>query len=176
MPTTRRGLLQLPRFSVTSRYPGNLFRCWSWLHMSAECLVYPQPAPPGRSLPFASEDDGDGHRSERGDSSFTGLRSFVPGDSTRRVAWKAYARTDELLVKQFSGTDDSVRWVDWDGVPDLDTEARLSQLTRWCLDLNSAGRSFGLRLPNAVVNIGSGAAHLHACLQALALFDDNPER
>ncbi len=176
IPTTERGVLKLPRFSATSRYPGNLFRCWSWLHMPATCLVYPRPAPAGRSLPFTSEDEGDGHRSGRGDSSFTGLRSFVPGDSTGRVAWKAYARTEELLVKQFSGTADSVRWLDWGSLPELDTEARLSQLTRWCLDLNRAGHSFGLRLPNAVVNIGAGSGHLHACLKALALFDDGADR
>ena len=65
-----------------------------------------------------------------------------------------------------------MRWVDWDSLEDLGTEERLSQLTRWCLDLNGAGRSFGLRLPNNAVNIGSGSGHLHACLKALALFDD----
>ncbi len=175
LPTTRRGRLTLPRFSVNSRYPGNLFRCWSWLHMQAECLVYPQPAAPGRPLPVTRADGGDGHRSERGDSNFTGLRGFVRGDSTRRVAWKAYARTDELLVKQFSGAEDAVRWLDWEEVASLATEAKLSQLTRWCLDLSGTGRSFGLRLPNAVVNVGSGAAHLHECLKALALYDDGTQ-
>jgi uncharacterized protein (DUF58 family) len=172
VPTTQRGLVSLPRFAVTSRYPGNLFRCWSWLHMPSECLVYPQPARAGRPLPVSREDHGDGHRSERGDSNFSGLRGFVPGDSTRRVAWKASARSEELLVKQFSGTQESIRWIDWDHASDPDTEARVSQLTRWCLDLSGAGQSFGLRLPNAVVNIGSGASHLHECLKALALYDD----
>lgn len=171
LPTTQRGVKRLPRFSITSRYPANLFRCWSWLHIDAECLVYPQPAAPGRPLPFSLTDEGDGHRSESGDSNFTGLRAFVRGDSTRRVAWKAYARTEDLLVKQFSGGEDTVRWLEWDGLADLPTEPRLSQLTRWALDLSGAGRSFGLRLPDAVVTVGSGSAHLHECLRALALHD-----
>ena len=140
--------------------------------MSNECLVYPKPSPAGRPRPSSREDQGDGHRSERGDSNFTGLRGFVPGDSTRRVAWKASARSNDLLVKQFSGTQESVRWVDWDSLSGMDTEARLSQLTRWCLDLSGAGQSFGLRLPNGFVGIGAGNNHLHECLKALALYDE----
>ena len=56
-------------------------------------------------------------------------------------------------------------------MPDLDTEQRLAQLTRWCLDADAAGRSLALRLPGCEIPLGLGPKHLAACLEALALFD-----
>ena len=42
IPARRRGRTHLQRVTISSRFPGNLFRAWSWLHMSADCIVYPQ--------------------------------------------------------------------------------------------------------------------------------------
>jgi hypothetical protein len=61
--------------------------------------------------------------------------------------------------------------LDWDSLPELGVEDRLSQLARWCLDAAADRRSFGLKLPTATVPIGGGDKHLHACLEALALFE-----
>lgn len=33
--------------------------------------------------------------------SFYGMRDYVPGDDFRRVVWRAYARTEKLLVREF---------------------------------------------------------------------------
>lgn len=165
-----RGWLELPRFSVATRYPGSLFRAWTWMHMQARCLVYPAPAPPGRAVPPSA-----GSHALRGmpaleDSDFVGLAKATPADPPGRLAWKAYARTGELMVKQFSGGAEISNVLDFDALPDLDTEARLSQLARWCLDAAAQGRAFGLRLPTTAVGVGNGERHLHDCLQALALY------
>ena len=32
---------------------------------------------------------------------FYGMRDYVPGDDMRRVVWRAYARTDKMLVREF---------------------------------------------------------------------------
>jgi uncharacterized protein (DUF58 family) len=32
---------------------------------------------------------------------FYGMRTYVPGDDLRRVVWRAFARTDQLLVREF---------------------------------------------------------------------------
>jgi len=170
VPTAQRGWVRLPRFSVATRHPANLCRAWTYIHMSAQCLVYPQPAPPGRPAP-PGPDDSIGRRAvDHGDSDFAGLRNAVPGDSPRRIAWKAYARSEQLLLKQFAGGERHSEVFDWNAVPNADTEGRLSQLARWCLDAAAAESSFGLRLPSQVVPLGSGEQHLHRCLAALALF------
>ncbi len=72
--TERRGWTTLERFTVETRHPGRLLRAWTWIHMDARCLVYPQPAAPGRPLP-----DGAGYgttgRPSSGDEDFAGLRA-----------------------------------------------------------------------------------------------------
>jgi uncharacterized protein (DUF58 family) len=170
----RRGWLALERFAIRTYYPGRLFRAWTWVHMDARCLVYPAPAAPGLPLPRDVDRGGMRGTPRRGDSDFAGLRTAVPGDPPQHLAWKAYARTGELLLKQFATGEDEPCWLDWDALPDLDAEARLAQLARWCLDAAAAGSAFGLRLPGARVELGSGPPHLGDCLRTLALFELPP--
>jgi uncharacterized protein (DUF58 family) len=170
VPTQTRGWVRLDRFAVATRHPGGLFRAWTWVHMEARCLVYPQPAPPGRPLP-ESTGAGLGGRPDHGDSDFAGLRAAAPGDPPQRIAWKAYARNGVLLLKQFSGGDREPCLLDWAALQGVEPEARLSQLARWCLDASAEGRSFGLRLPGVSVPLGTGPQHLGACLEALAVFE-----
>jgi uncharacterized protein (DUF58 family) len=170
MPSAQRGWVKLSRFSVSTCHPGNLFRAWTWVHMDARCLVYPSPAPPGRVLPVGSGLDGTRWALNQEEDDFAGFRDASAGDPPRRIAWKAYARTDRLLVKQFAGGSEHPHLFDWNHLPDLDTEEKLSQLTRWCLDAADARSSFGLRLPDQKIPLGTGDRHLHECLQALALY------
>jgi uncharacterized protein (DUF58 family) len=105
-----------------------------------------------------------------------GLRPFEAGDSLRRIAWKAYARGQGLHTKQYAGTDVVSHVFDWDSLPALETEARLSQLCRWVLDAHECGEAFGLRLPGTRIEPNVGTAHLERCLNALALFEDGHAR
>jgi uncharacterized protein (DUF58 family) len=77
-----------------------------------------------------------------------------------------------MQTKQFAGTAAQALWFDWDRLPPhLGTEARLAVLARWVLDAESAGLSWGLRLPGAVLAQAHGPDHVHACLKALALHE-----
>jgi uncharacterized protein (DUF58 family) len=171
--TERRGWIELPRFAIQTRHPGRLFRAWTWIHMNGRCLVYPAPAPPGRPLPVAAGGSLHG-KPDQGDADFAGLRAAVPGDPPQRIAWKAYARSDTLLLKQFSSGEQAPCVLDWNELPDLEPEARLAQLTRWCLDAAAQASSFELRLPGVTVPLGADPEHLARCLQALALFEAPP--
>ena len=168
--TERRGWTTLERFAVETRHPGRLLRAWTWIHMDARCLVYPRPAAPGRPLPESTGYGAVG-RPSSGDEDFAGLRAAVPGDSPQRIAWKAYARNDQLLLKQFAAGDRAPCVLEWDMLADLDVETRLSQLARWCIDADAEGRALGLVLPAVRIPLGTGVKHLASCLEALALFD-----
>jgi len=174
VPAARRGRLEAPRFSIATRHPGALFRAWTYARINVSCVVYPAPAPRG-TIPVPAVHEQHGARAASpGDTDFAGLRNAVPGDPPRRIAWKAFARTDDLLLKEFSGGTDSIDVFDYDAAPGDDPEQRLSVLARWCLDAAAEGRSFGLRLPGETVPVGSGEPHLHRCLEALALFSAAP--
>jgi uncharacterized protein (DUF58 family) len=173
-PTAKRGFAELSRFSVATTHPGNLFRAWTWINMDARCLVYPAPAAPGRLPPAGTSEPSERAMRNGEDDDFAGLRAATPSDPPRRLAWKAYARSDQLLVKEFAGGSGRPQLFEFDALRDLDVEQRLSQLTRFCLDAAGTGTAFGLVLPGETIPLGSGERHLHLCLQALALFVERP--
>ena len=170
LPATRRGLLRAPSFSLFSTFPLGLFRTWSHLDLDLSCLVYPRPAPENLPLPVAQTQTGQGLMHGEGHDDFSGLRTYHSGDSLRHVAWKAVAREQGMLTKQFSGEAQQELWLDWDLLPGMETEARLSRLTRWVLDADAAAQRYGLRLPGRVLPPATGAEHRRQCLEALALF------
>lgn len=171
LPTKRRGRLVVARIGVHTAFPFSLFRAWAWLHPECAGIVYPAPAEHAPAPPAGGPEDADGRWDEhRGEDDFAGLREFRPGDSPRRIAWKAAARGDELPVKQFSGSARGSAWLDWDSLPATPTESRLSILCRWVLDAHSGGGAFGLRLPGTEIPPAMGPAHRHRCLAALALY------
>jgi uncharacterized protein (DUF58 family) len=172
LPAPQRGLLRLDSFEITTRHPFGLFRAWAYLNMELKCVVYPKPSVRSLPPPPLETDTGGAQETVRGDEDFAGLRSFHPGDSPRRIAWKAYAREQGLHVKVYAGTAVTSHSFDWDALPALGVEARLSQLCRWVEDAYAAGRAFGLRLPGTEIPPNVGPGHRQRCLTALALFDD----
>lgn len=177
IPTNRRGHINLERFGVRTLFPFELFRAWAWLHMDLRGIVYPKPADVVPEPPPTQSAHGHRQHDARGEEDFAGLRKFNVGDSPRHVAWKAYARSNDLLTKQFSGADTSSQWFDFDAIQIGDIEQRLSILTQWIVDADRTRQDYGLRLPGIEFGPAHGETHRHQCLEALALFAvDNPER
>lgn len=170
-PASSRGYLRLEYFVLETRHPFGLFRAWSYLHMDLRCIVYPRLGERTTAPPPTETDTGGAQDLSRGDRDFAGLRSFHRGDSPKRIAWKAYAREQGLQVKMYAGTEVTSHLFDWESLPGLQTEARLSQMCRWIEDAYANGRAFGLRLPGVQIPANVGAAHRRRCLTALALFD-----
>jgi uncharacterized protein (DUF58 family) len=176
IPTDRRGCIGLERFGIRTLFPFELFRAWAWLHMDLKGLVYPRPADQAPEPPPAQSAQGHRQHDARGEEDFAGLRRFHDGDSPRHVAWKAYARTGELLSKQFAGADTSSQWFDFEHVEADDVEQRLSVITRWIIDADRTQRDYGVRIPGAEFPPAHGDTHRHLCLEALALFGEGDPR
>ena len=172
LPAPRRGLLTLDHFEIVTLHPFGLFRAWSHLHMNVQCIVYPRPSPRALTPPPVETDTGGAQDSVKGDEDFAGMRPFHPGDSPRRIAWKAYAREQGLQVKVYAGTAVTSHVFDWDSLSGLGVEARLSQLSRWIEDAYADGRAFALKIPGVDIPANIGPAHRQRCLTALALFEE----
>jgi uncharacterized protein (DUF58 family) len=173
LPTRRRGWQAVPRMRLSTTWPLGLWRAWAWWHPQARVLVLPRLETPAVPLP---ESGGAGtERTGRGEDDFAAIRPFRQGDSPRRLAWKAMARTggDALLVREFEGGSGGRVQLDWDTLPgSLDNEARLSRLARWVVDAESAGLTYALRVHDASLPLDAGPAHRAACLEMLALAPD----
>jgi len=170
VPTRRRGSVVLDRVEIATRYPYGLFRAWAVLHLAQHCLVYPRPAadaPPPPPQPGTAG----GGSARRGEDDFAGLREYHPGDPPRHIAWKAYARSDELLVKEFSGDAEATPVFTLAEAPGADLEARLAVIARWIVDAHARGVAFGLSLPGEDIPPAPGDAQRARCLAAVARFD-----
>jgi uncharacterized protein (DUF58 family) len=170
VPAERRGWLPLGRVMLETRFPLGLFRAWSYVEPDARCLVYPRPE---RSpLPPASGQAAAGslRAQTAGSDDFAGLRGYQRSDSPRHIAWKAVARSDEMLTKQFAGDAAAELWLDARLLPGgLTIEQILSRLAGWILAAERGGAHYGLRLAGVEIPPARGDAHRAACLQALAL-------
>lgn len=171
---TRRGRIQAGRFTLFTQFPLGLFHAWSNLHLEMSCIVYPRPDNANAPLPLSLQTSGEGAGVGAGIDDFAGLRPYHPGDSLRQVAWKAAARGQGLFTKQFSGHSRPELWLDWETLPGMASEERLSRLCRWVLDADAAGFHYGLRLPDRTLELGLGQEHQRLCLEALALFGTDP--
>jgi uncharacterized protein (DUF58 family) len=167
----QRGYLPLGQLIVYTRFPLGLFRAWAYVHLNFTTLVY--PAPLGQeNLPLGqrSEELGEGNPDEGGGEDFIGYRTYQTGDSPRHVDWKAVARGQDWLIKQFGGMGTATVWFRWQAVEHLNVEIALSQLCLWILRADKAGIQYGLILPNCTFEPSNGEQHQARCLKALALF------
>lgn len=172
VPAQRRGWLPLGRVMLETRFPLGIFRAWSYVEPDARCLVYPRPERSALPPPSAEAASGGVRSPVPGNDDYAGLRTYQLSDSPRHVAWKAVARSEDMLTKQFAGEASAELWLDWRRLPPgLGLEQRLSRLAGWVLAADRAGQHYGLRLPGSEIPLGRGDRHRAACLQALALFE-----
>jgi Uncharacterized conserved protein (some members contain a von Willebrand factor type A (vWA) domain) len=165
----QRGLQPLPVLEISTRFPLGLFRAWTYIRPQTEVLVYPAPAGRGSPPPARAPDNGRRQPLRPGDDDFIGLRDYRPGDALTAVHWKSLSRLPTPQVKQFAGSASHQRWIDWHQLGGHPPEVRLAQMTRWLLDCDAAGESFGLRLPGVVLAPAGGLRQRQAGLRALAL-------
>jgi uncharacterized protein (DUF58 family) len=171
-PTHRRGWFRPGRLRIETRYPLGWFVAWSLVDLHWQVLVYPRPIE--AELPRQNrnrEGEGDNPRGE-GVEDFQGLRDYQPGDSKRRLDWRAWSRGQGLHSKVFAEPTQSNIWLSLDDAPAMDLEGRLGCLTGWILQLDQSAQPYGLLLGSTRLEPSLGEKHREACLRALALYQE----
>ena len=172
-PAKRRGKLSAPSIRIESRYPLGIWQVWSHFQLQHSAWVYPQP------IEKAWQADSQGQQTDQltsesrrsGVDDYEGLRDWQPGESVRRVHWKAWSKGQGLLVKSFTQLEGAQQQLDFAAL-DGDIEHRLSVLAFQVLQLSEQQQTFALRLPQKTIGSNSGLAHQWACLAALASFGE----
>lgn len=169
LPTARRGLMPLPRIELATVQPLGLARAWAYAWPDLSLLVYPAPEAQAPPLPAPAGGDGRARVARSGDDVHH-LRGYRSGDAPRSVAWKASARRDQLLVREYEQPRSAQLTLDWRLTAGVAYEQRIRRLARWVDDAEREGRRYALALPGQPpIPMGLGAAHRHRCLRALAL-------
>ncbi len=175
--TLQRGRLSVPRITPFSVYPVGLFTCWSWLRLDFDGVVYPKPVYSPFQYAGQSEqgDEQVQNLVSSGIDDFRGFKKYQTGDSLKHVAWRQFAKTNQLLTKEFEQPQAQGHWLDWDALPGLGAERRLQILCGWVVRSHEENREYGLSLPGVKIPSGRGDQHQEDCLTALALFNE-PEK
>ena len=170
-PAEARGEYRIESFCITSVYPLGFLRSRRQFAADQPYVVYPQPAgdtalpqPRARAgISAAQPDLGEGDE-------FAGVRAYVPGESQRHIDWKAVARGQPMMTKQFVTESAGMLYLDFSTTRFGGTEERLSQLALWVIEAERARQPYGLRLPGVEIPPAVGDAHFHRCLRTLAVF------
>jgi uncharacterized protein (DUF58 family) len=165
-----RGEYEVSEIGLRSSYPLGFLAARKRAAAQQRYVVYPKPSGV-TALPSAKTHTPHAAlQSQIGEGDdYAGVRAYVPGESQRQIDWKAVARGQPLMTKQFTAEADDLLHLDFNAVPHADTEQRLSQLTLWIIEAERARRRYALSLPAQTIPAGSGEAHYHRCLRALAL-------
>lgn len=165
----RRGWLTPGPLRLESVYPLGLFRAWAWAHPEGRALVYPAPRPCERPPRALTQRERGERLSPDSQEEFRGFRRYRPGAPLAHVAWKIYARGQGLWIKDYTGYESEQVWLDWDALPGLDEESRLSRLCYWVIAYGKTTAEYGLRLPQERLGMSRGASHQRRALRMLAL-------
>ena len=104
-------------------------------------------SPATDKLAHDSPTAGSSKASGQGDD-FAGVRAYVTGESQRHIDWKAVARGQPLMTKQFAAENKGAVYLDFSALRFADVEEKLSQLTLWVIEAERARQPYGLRLPD----------------------------
>jgi uncharacterized protein (DUF58 family) len=171
LPTRRRGRRDCPRLRISTRFPFGLWEAWAYASPQLTTIVYPAPEVDAPPLPLGDGGDREFANSVvAGTDDFAGVRSYQPGDALKSVAWRLFARNEELSVKLFESSAGQETRLDFHDLPAaVPWERRIARLTRWVLMADAAGLRYSLALPGTQICAASGRAQCTRCLEALAL-------
>ena len=173
---SRRGVHQLQDLIISSGFPLGLFRRRLTCPDRSEVVVYPRVFSLRRNVAEQMDESGATSRSpNRSGDEFFSLREYVPGDDIRYICWRVSARIGRLIVRELEPSTARTLAVVFDtrGLPDT---PELEEQFEEAVDLAASlammflEQQFGVAVvtPEALVGLGSGAAHARKILEMLA--------
>lgn len=161
---TSRGEHILPVLQLRGKFPFDLLQAWRTFREPALQKIYPQ-----RRGDFSWPKAALAAQGQDSQGLFRDHRIFQSTDSPRRIDWRASARHQELLVKNFESQPLENLAFDWSQTEHLPHfEDRLSQLSLWLSRAEEAGLNYSLRVGNFHSGLSKGSSHLRKCLDPLA--------
>lgn len=175
----KRGLHGYGVFVVQSGFPFILFRKSIPVAVSGQVLVYPKLLDI-RDLPEIAE----GRRQEgmmavrgRGDEVYS-LRAFQYGDDWRRIHWKASARLDGFLIREYAEYASQNITILLDTLPtydDIHFETAVSVAASLAKQYIEGGYPVRFIAAGKSIPFGSGEEHLRSILDVLAVINQEEE-
>ena len=176
LPYLKRGRYLLKPIKIASNYPFGLVSVWSYIQPNKAVYVYPSiiKTTNQKHQNLVANNTDEGTEKHKGDDEFESLITHLPEMGLQRISWKHYAKTQQLLVKQFSDFKSADAQFDFNLVTG-DTEQRLGQLCFLVCQAFESDINYSLKLPNKLITTNSCKLHHQRCLQALSQVGNDNE-
>ncbi|MBX3243828.1 MAG: DUF58 domain-containing protein [Acidobacteria bacterium] len=193
-----RGRFLIKDFEISTRFPFAFFRHRRRLPAKeTELVVFPRREPIEGRIEKMAMDAGKIVVNKRGSGQdLLALRSYLPNDDLRLVDWKATARSQNLMVREYAAEDDKKVVIILDDRvpvterPDMTIREKLNAEQEGDEPLRSERFEAAVRRTAALLNhfgeiqaevtflagsapgiIGMGSDHIHECLRRLAVIE-----
>lgn len=177
----RRGVHQLGRIKVFSRYGFGLFTTWSQLDLASQIIAYPEPlsfqySGVSAALVDDNEPDVNSYRAQQvlaepinGDD-FEQLIPYQQGQPYTHVAWKQLAKGQGWYTKQHQKNAQPDIVLILSNMPANTLENKISQLCFLILEYHQSGSDYRVAIDQISLGPSSGEQFLHECLMALVQY------
>ncbi|MBN2653604.1 MAG: DUF58 domain-containing protein [Nitrospirae bacterium] len=170
----KRGFNKIDSIKVCSVFPFSFFvRCLE-LKSAEDVLVLPQlvKCSVSQASHHAKRNLEGSHSDSRGNEpGIVSLRPYQSGDPIRHIHWKAAAKADKLLTKEFPSSEAEPVLINFDELQIPDIETRISCAAYTVNKLIKEGRPAGLVIQKRVFKPALGSAHRIKMLRELALYE-----
>lgn len=197
----RRGRFLVKDFELSTKFPFGFLRHRRRLPaQEAEIIIFPKIEPLDDELSFRTFETGSISTQKRGaGQDLLALRVYQPQDDLRHIDWKATARTQSLMVREYVAEDEKRVTVIFDARMEPDAERqsktlrqKIEEEQKGPRELTAAQVRFekgvsmaasvlaqfideqievSLTINNETGDFGMDKTHLNACLKRLALID-----
>lgn len=167
-----RGRYPAPRVRLETRFPFGWITAWTFWTPALQGLVWPACVDHGvaRLSAEGMQNQQTAQRPRLERDALDAVRDYEPGDPTRRILWRQFARRGALHVKSPPNVQGDSHQLDLEQVSDLPLEQGLEQLAFWVTDCEAQEVDWSLRLGQWMLPSGRGDAQRERAMDALALY------
>lgn len=164
----KRGLWQFDYLKVVTEMPFGLYQAWIYYPVALKAYVYParlKDMPIVNFLPASLE--GENSSLQTGPHDIWNLGPYQ-GEESRKISWKHYARSGELVVKEGEELTQSLVQFRLDP-HEKNNEFLLSKIATQMVQCARTETPFSLETPNKKFPPGQNEKHLTDCLRDLTV-------
>lgn len=148
------GKFHFQRIKISTKPDNLLFYVWRNFSITKDFYVFPKAQQTDEKVSSHKEESLDA----TSENFFAQHKKFTPGDITKRIDWKVFAKTDQLFIKQFHDDKSTAININFDQLSG-DSKTRARKISYFLHQLYQHKTPWSLTLPSTQLPIGHSRQH-----------------
>ena len=165
-----RGQYQINRVKVMTSFPFGIFYSWRYIHVDHDVFIFPKAIGEEQPIELTGlRESSEGLLTVGGNEDFYQHNPYIPGESWKRINWKVWAKSEDLLIKQYESSVDYAYSFDFSKLSHLSEQQALRQMSKWIKTAKENHSAFKLTI-GGESSFGSGNEFCDIGLKKLAVY------